>query len=321
MKNKLSDNTSTLQQVSYTSLSPTMALQLAAPHTWPAAILPVFLGVACAVQLTGQVSFTLSMALLVICILMQAAVNTINDYYDFIKGTDSIENQDDPTDAVLVYNNINPRSAFYLALAFLGCALVLGIYVIYSSGWIPLAIGIIGALVILFYSAGKSPISYLPIGEYISGITMGGLITLASFYALTKSFNMIILVISIPIIIGIGLIMFTNNTCDTDKDIAAGRKTQSVLLGHYKAKIAYRATLLIWLACIVIMVAVFFTSGLIVIPFMLLILYPSLKALYNNPLIPKTRGQAMGQCLNINIGLGIFYVSAILFDASGIIVF
>ena len=40
---------------------------------------------------------------------MQASVNTFNDYYDFVKGTDSADDDVEVSDATLVYNNVNPR--------------------------------------------------------------------------------------------------------------------------------------------------------------------------------------------------------------------
>ncbi|MEG2005875.1 MAG: prenyltransferase [Raoultibacter sp.] len=303
----------------YSPLNIRLALQLAAPHTWPAAILPVLFATALAAVSTHAVSVTLVLALLLICILMQASVNTINDYYDFMKGTDTQDNQDDPTDAVLVYNRVNPRLVLYLALGFLGIAFVLGGYVIFCSGWIPLVIGFAGAVIILLYSAGKSPISYLPIGELVSGITMGALIPLACFQALTGIFDWQVLLLALPFILGIGLIMLTNNTCDIEKDIVAGRKTLSVLLKRKRARCAYHGILFFWIAAIVTLVAFFFTKGLIVMPFMVLICYPVLQGLLKNPLTVNTRGAAMPQCLNINIALGTFYVAAILFS-SGITV-
>lgn len=308
----------------YGKLKPLFMLQLAAPHTWPAAILPVLLAATLAIAEGYPLSLSLTFTLLLICILMQSAVNTFNDYYDFIKGTDSLDNQDDPTDAVLVYNNINPRSALMLGISFLLVAFALGGYVIYMAGWIPLAIGIIGALIIVLYSAGKTPLSYLPVGEYVSGITMGGLITLACYYALTSDFTLLTLLIALPIMLGIGLIMFTNNTCDIEKDIEAGRKTQAVLLGRKNARRAYQSVIVVWVLTIAILVGVFYTPGLIIIPFMLIILYPSLQMLFINPFTPQTRGLAMGACLNANISLGVFYCLCILVgskvDITGIIV-
>ncbi|MGI6105046.1 MAG: prenyltransferase [Raoultibacter sp.] len=304
----------------YARLSPKLIMQLAAPHTWPAAILPVLLSSVVALSHTHTLSLLMVLALLCICILMQAAVNTINDYYDFVKGTDTVENQDDPEDAVLVYNNIRPRSALYLALSFLAAALCIGVYVIVWAGWIPLVIGVIGAVIIFLYSAGKSPISYLPIGEFVSGFTMGGLIPLACYQALTTSFSWMMLLYSLPIMLGIGLIMFTNNTCDIEKDILAGRKTQSVLLGLVRARKTYHAVVLLWLLSIIVLVAFFYPHGSIVCIFMLLLMYPSLQAMFRNPLIPETRGQAMATCLTLNIGLGAFYAAAILFDSAGFLV-
>ena len=160
----------------YGRLTPRMAWQLAAPHTWPAAILPVLVAAAAAAVTSFSISATMVCVLLVICVLMQSAVNTFNDYYDYVKGADSADDNVDPTDAVLVYNNVNPRAALALAVGFLAAAFLLGAYVIWIAGWIPLAIGAAGAVVVVLYSAGKTPISYLPIGELVSGFVMGGLI-------------------------------------------------------------------------------------------------------------------------------------------------
>ena len=60
----------------YHVLTPKFALQLAAPHTWPAAILPCLAAVCAAGVSTGHISILASMALLAICILFQAAANT-----------------------------------------------------------------------------------------------------------------------------------------------------------------------------------------------------------------------------------------------------
>ena len=296
---------------SYAHFTPRMALNLAAPHTWPAAILPALLGM-CAATAHGPISISMSLVLLVIVVLMQSAVNTFNDYYDFVKGTDSGEDFVDPSDAVLVYNNVNPKAALRLAIAFLAIAFLLGVYAIIVAGWVPLAIALVGALFVVLYSAGKSPISYLPLGELVSGVVMGGLIPLAVYDVLTGLFDPIVLVWSIPTVIGVGLIMFTNNTCDIERDIPADRRTLPVLLGRPRAVAVYRASVIVWGVAIVAIIGIWFTPGLIVMPFMLLAAYPQLKALLGNPFTPERRLQAMPQILTANITLGAFYAAAIL---------
>lgn len=288
-----------------------MALQIAAPHTWPAAILPALIAMACAAANGYAVSAVMALVLLAICILMQAAVNTFNDYYDYVKGSDSAEDNVDPTDAVLVYNNVNPRSALMLAVGFLVVAFALGAYVIWQAGWIPLAIGIVGAIVVVLYSAGKTPISYLPIGELMSGFVMGGLIPLACYQAITKCFDPIMLVWALPTIIGVGLIMLTNNTCDVEKDIESGRKTLPVLLGRSRARALYHALVWIWIAFIIVNVLIWFSGGWPVLVFMLAASIPLLKALLSNPLAPPARIGAMAQICSVNIALGAFYAAAV----------
>lgn len=299
------------QRPDYGRFTPLMALQIAAPHTWPAAILPALVALACASAHGYTVSAIMAVVLLAICILMQAAVNTFNDYYDYVKGSDSADDNVDPTDAVLVYNNVNPRSALALAIGFLVAAFVLGGYVIWQAGWIPLAIGVIGAIVVVLYSAGKTPISYLPVGELASGVVMGGLIPLACYQALTGELDFTMLVWALPTIIGVGLIMFTNNTCDIEKDVVSGRKTLSVVLGRPRARALYHALVWLWLALICIIVFAWYPRGWLVLVFMLAASIPLLKALLSNPLAPTARIGAMAQICSVNIALGAFYAAAV----------
>lgn len=299
----------------YSPFTPRMALNLAAPHTWAAAILPTLIA-ACAAASVGPLSVTMTVSLLVIVVLMQSSVNTFNDYYDYVKGADSDEDNVDPSDAVLVYNNVNPKSALRLAIGYLAVAFALGIYAIIEAGFIPLVIAMVGALFVVLYSAGKSPISYLPLGEAVSGIVMGGLIPLAVYQVLTGVLDFRVLLWAIPTIIGVGLIMFTNNTCDIERDVPAGRRTLPVILGRQKAVAVYRVLTVVWIADIVVNVAVWFTPGLIVVPFMLLACYPLVKALLSNTFEPSRRLQAMPQALTVNVALGAFYAASILASTS-----
>lgn len=295
----------------YAKLTPKFALQLAAPHTWPAAIMPCLVACASAAAATGVLSATLSLALLCICILMQSSVNTFNDYFDFIKGADSADDNVEESDATLIYANVSPKSARNLAWAFLAAAFLLGIYVIVRAGWIPLVLGLIGAVIVVLYSGGKTPISYLPLGELISGFVMGGLIPLACFQVLTHTLNFWMLVVAIPTIIGVGLIMLTNNTCDIEKDEAVARKTLPVLLGSTRARRLYHLLIALWIVSILAVVAIWYTTGLIVCVFMLFAAIAPLKAILENPLMPQSRIPAMAQIGSLNIVLGAFYAAAI----------
>lgn len=300
-------------KASYSPLTPSLAFQLAAPHTWVAAIMPVLLSyIYCAVTYSGKLSIFLALILLVICVLMQSAVNTLNDYFDYKKGTDSAENSsEDAFDAVLVYNKLNPKSVLGLAIVFLAVAAVLGLYLVSLTSWILLAIGLVGALIVFLYSGGKTPISYLPIGELVSGFVMGGLIPLACCYTLSGVFEPLVLLVSLPIIFGIGMILFTNNTCDIEKDIPAQRKTMSVLLGREKAPNYYHAAVLVWIVVIVALTGVFYPTGMPFVMIMVLAAFPVLRAITNNPLTQQSRTAAMSQIVTLNVIFGSFYCLAL----------
>lgn len=298
----------------YTTLSPSLAFQLAGPHTWVAAVTPILLAYTyTGITYSGNINFFLALILLIISVAMQSAVNVLNDYFDFKKGTDSLENSsEDAFDAVLVYHNINPKTVLIYAIALLVVAGALGIYLVVITGWPLLVIGLIGALAVVLYSAGRTPISYLPIGEFVSGIVMGGLITLASCYVLSGILDLRVLLISLPCIVGIGMILFTNNTCDIEKDILAHRKTLSVVLGRQTAMRIYRATIVLWLLIIIAIVGIFYAPGM---PFLLLLVlaaFPTMRAIFANPINQKSRDGAMAQIITLNILFIAFYCIALL---------
>ncbi len=298
---------------SYTKrLDFSLALQLAAPHTWPAAIIPVLIAYCASMHMQGSASLLCAFVLLAISILLQSSVNAINDYFDFIKGTDTDDDNVEADDAVLIYNDINPSSVRNLSIALIVSAFILGIYIIYIAGIVPLLIALIGAAVIFLYSGGKTPISYLPIGEAVSGFVMGGLITFASFYALTRQADWFVFVLAIPAIIGIALIMLSNNISDIEKDAEAKRRTLCVLLGCKRAAVLYRTLLALWMLSVLAISLACFIQGIFIVIVGLIIAYPTFMRLFTAPFVPEGRIALMGHILQANIILNGFYCASML---------
>ena len=231
----------------YNKMTMRMAINLAAPHTWPASLGPSIFGCVWCILKGYSLMPLQTLALIAASVLMQAAVNSLNDYIDYIKGSDSTDDMLERSDAVLLYENINPKDALWLSIGMLFAALIFGIYVISTSNLIPLWIGMIGAICVFLYSGGKTPISYLPIGEIVSGFVMGGLIPLACAAAATCEWHFEVLFYALPFIISIALIMLNNNGCDIEKDIKAGRKTLPVLLGREKTRKLQKASVIVWI--------------------------------------------------------------------------
>lgn len=234
-------------------MTPGLALNLAAPHTWAASVFPaLFADFYCWRQGLGLTWFK-GIMLLAACIFLQSAVNTLNDYFDFIKGADSADDHVEVSDAVLIYGNVAPGSALILGIVYMAAGAGLGLASCIGSGMVPVVIGIIGGAVILIYSGGPIPVSYLPIGEIVSGFVMGGLIPLGIAGCADGKIHWRILLYSLPMIAGIALIMMSNNGSDIEKDKKAGRRTLPTCIGRERTLELYRYLIVSWLTLAVVL--------------------------------------------------------------------
>ena len=296
-----------------THLTAKLALQLAAPHTWIASIGPVLFGILFCKLERYPLSFLKSILLIFTCIFMQSSVNTFNDYVDYIKGNDSEKDYVEESDAVLIYNSINPKQVLILGIIYLTLGAILGMIACIQSGFLPLGIGCIGGIVILLYSGGPFPISYLPIGEIISGFVMGILIPLGVAAVSDGKFHNEILLYALPLMIGIALIMMTNNGCDIEKDLQAKRYTLPVLLGRKNTKNLYHTLIVIWLLLISsLSIYLLEMIGYITPVLILLLGYRCFKFLMQSELLAYKRIEQMKNIVKANIIVNIAYFIAIL---------
>ena len=288
-------------------------LNLAAPHTWAASVMPSLLALVIAFQRQHRILPGMAVFLVLISILMQSSVNALNDYADYIKGTDTLENSPDSYDAVIVHG-MDPRTARNLGILFLILAFIPGVYAVYRRGIILLAIGLIGAAVIVLYSFGRTPISYLPLGELISGIVMGGLIPVAGTYMQLGKLDLSVFVTALPVIFGISMIMFSNNGCDIERDLQAGRRTLPCVLGRQRTDAAYRLFLILWTLTpvIIFLIGKQFTSMLIYL-LELPVLMSMIIRQYKLKLGEEFRMAVMGGINNLVISMGFAYMLACLF--------
>ena len=216
------------------------------PHTLTASIVPVLVGTATAkLFLLGSqdhIKFSLFLAMLIACLLIQAATNMFNEYYDFKKGLD--DHTSVGIGGAIVRNGMSPKLVMNLAIAFYIIAALLGIYLAANSSFWIIPVGIVCMAIGYLYTGGPIPISWTPFGELFSGLFMGMIIILLAFFIQTGNVNGFVVWISLPIVITIGLINMANNIRDRVKDKASGRKTLPILLGK-KASITFMAAMYI----------------------------------------------------------------------------
>lgn len=206
--------------------------QLTRPHTLTAAFVPVLLGTALALPLTS-IDLGLFIAMLIACLLIQAATNMFNEYYDFKRGLDNEHSVG--IGGAIVREGIQPATVMKIALSLYGISMLLGVYICMNSSWWLAAIGLVSMTVGYLYTGGPIPIAYTPFGEIFAGFFMGMLIILIAFYIQTGFVTMISVLISVPIVITVGAILLANNIRDHDGDKENGRKTLAIVLGQKRA--------------------------------------------------------------------------------------
>ncbi|HEX7057658.1 MAG TPA: 1,4-dihydroxy-2-naphthoate polyprenyltransferase [Bacilli bacterium] len=206
--------------------------RLMRPHTLTASFVPVLLGTFLALPY-GGINISLFLAMLAASLLIQAATNMINEYYDFKRGLDTAESVG--IGGAIVRHGVSAATVLRIALFFFALALLLGVYICYESSWWLALVGIICMLTGYLYTGGPFPIAYTPFGELVSGLFMGLVIILISFYIQTLMLTDESVLLSIPISILIGAILMANNIRDREGDRDNGRRTLAILVGHKRA--------------------------------------------------------------------------------------
>lgn len=202
------------------------------PHTLTAAVMPVLIGTAQA-WVDGSFDFLLFTAMMAASVLIQAAVNMFNEYFDYRRGLDTVESVG--IGGAIVKNEVEERTVLLTAIWFFAAAVFLGIYICARTTWWIAAAGSLGMAVGYFYSGGRSPLAYTPMGEAAAGVFMGFVIVLISYFIQRGTITTVAVLVSFPISILVAAILMANNIRDSEGDKKKGRKTLAILLGREKA--------------------------------------------------------------------------------------
>lgn len=203
------------------------------PHSYPASIAPVLFGATYALSYNSNFSFLKLILFLVACLLIQAATNLFNEYYDYKKGLDKVDSEG--ISGSIVKGKLSAKEVINGAIALYTIAFVLGVILTVMTSINVLIVGIICMLAGYFYTGGSYPIAYSPFGEVVSGFFMGTIIIALSFYFQTGFINLDILIVSLPLFIMIGGILLANNIRDLDNDKVSGRNTLAIIVGREPA--------------------------------------------------------------------------------------
>ncbi|WP_239773159.1 UbiA family prenyltransferase, partial [Mammaliicoccus sp. I-M36] len=145
-----------------------------------------------------HIKISLFIAMLLACLLIQAATNMFNEYYDYKKGLDDHESVG--IGGAIVRNGMSPELVLRLAIAFYILAAILGLFLAANSSFWLLPVGLVCMAVGYLYTGGPFPISWTPFGELFSGVFMGMFIIVIAFFIQTGNIQSYVIWLSVPIV-------------------------------------------------------------------------------------------------------------------------
>jgi 1,4-dihydroxy-2-naphthoate octaprenyltransferase len=215
--------------------------RLARPFSLTAAAVPVLFGTALAAK-DGSFDPGPLFAMLFGSLLIQAATNMFNEFYDAQRGLDVAGTVG--IAGSIVGGRVTARRVLVGALLCYTVALFLGIYLVLVGGWPILVLGCLSALGGYLYSAGPRPIAYTPASEAVVFVFMGILIVVIAYAVQTRDFPAYVPLAALPIGGLVAAILLANNIRDLISDRRGGRRTLPVVFGREVAILVYRALLL-----------------------------------------------------------------------------
>lgn len=177
---------------------------------------------------------------LLAAIFYHAGINVLNDYFDYLNGTDNI-NSTSLTPFTggsrMIQNKIMmPGETYWLGVVCLVLGSAIGLYLVYERGFLLLLIGVIGLLSGYFYSAPPLFLVGRGFGEFLVGLNFGLLSVVGSYYVQAQDISIGAVFASLPLSFLIAAILYINEFPDYDADKAVGKNHLVARLGKKKAR-------------------------------------------------------------------------------------
>ncbi|WP_071130430.1 1,4-dihydroxy-2-naphthoate polyprenyltransferase [Enterococcus timonensis] len=205
-------------------------------------------------------------------LLFDMATTTINNYQDFMKAKDEHYKYEEN---ILGTAQIQPSLVRKIILGMTAAAFLIGLFLVWQTGWLLLFMGAACCFIGIFYTSGPIPLSRMPLGEVFSGVTMGVgipamVIYLNTFqdkiffldlsnnqFALTGTISGAVAIVwaSLPLVFTIANIMLANNLRDLDTDIVNHRFTLVFYIGRKNGTTLFE---MMQLACFAVLLIGFF---------------------------------------------------------------
>ncbi|MFA6350123.1 MAG: 1,4-dihydroxy-2-naphthoate octaprenyltransferase [Candidatus Omnitrophota bacterium] len=222
-------------------------------YSFTASIIPCFISASLALYLRPQADWLLLPVIIICSVLLHAATNLTNDYYDFKKGVD--QGYEFASGRCLVDAVLTPKQAKHSALILFAITFLLGLALVAQRGPWMLVLGIAGICGGYFYTAAPVAYKNFGLGDILVFLLMGPLMTVGSYFALTGDFNIRVLLVSLPIGCLVTAILASNNIRDIKHDREMKIRTFAAVIGYKNAKVEFYLLIISAYLCAALLIA------------------------------------------------------------------
>ena len=212
----------------------------ARPKTLTGAAVPVMIGISAAVAMYGSsVRIVPAVLCMLFALVMQIDANFVNDYFDFMKGTDDEQRLGPKRACAQGWITAAAMRRGLLYTTVLACAV--GLPVVYFGGWEMILVGFACVVFCFLYTIS---FSYIGLGDVLV-LVFFGLVPVCMTYWLVSpptplmSIPWPVIVLSIACGLIIDTLLVVNNYRDIDNDRRAGKRTLIVRIGERGGLLLY----------------------------------------------------------------------------------
>ena len=246
-------------------------IELVELRTKIASVIPFIVGLLYSIWTFGNFNGVNMILFFIGMLCFDMATTVMNNLMDYVKAKNETYRQEEN---IIGRSQITVRQATIIFAGLLGVATVVGLILVWRTNLILLFVGMLCFIIGIFYTFGPIPISRMPLGEVLSGVTMGfGIFWIVIFLnspeatfawmgleqgmlvvrlALLDHFKVALL--SLPLVCTIANIMLSNNLCDLETDITNHRYTLVYYIGKTAALKLYQCLYIMSFVAIIIAV-------------------------------------------------------------------
>jgi 1,4-dihydroxy-2-naphthoate polyprenyltransferase len=229
----------------------------ARPRTLPAAVAPVLVGTAAAVETADDIRWGAFLAALIGSVFIQIGTNLANDYSDAKRGADSVDRLGPVR--VTAAGLVTPTRVLVATWVAFGVAVAAGLYLAAVAGPVILAVGVASILAGLLYTGGPRPYGYEGLGEVFVFLFFGLVAVNGSYYVQLERLDWLPFGLSLAVGFLVTAILVVNNVRDIETDRRARKMTLAVRLGRRRTRALYGV--LVVAAFVAVPVTLLLTDG------------------------------------------------------------